>query len=189
VPEVTIPPEVTPENVTTCIIDSSCGSRCHRPHLLQISTFSHPTHLFTLLSASPSSRHHLLSILPRAHVICLVYSIADPATFDRVAEYWLPLFRREGVNVPVILVGNKIDMRGGEVTNEALEEEIGPLMREFKVSSLGLMMDVGSCVLSRKTVSAGDRDRGGMFCQDTLERLGSLLFRSESRFTSYRAPL
>jgi len=53
-----------------------------------------------------------------------------------VAEYWLPLFRREGVNVPVILVGNKIDMRGGEVTNEALEEEIGPLMREFKVSLL-----------------------------------------------------
>jgi Ras family protein T1 len=35
--------------------------------------------------------------------------------------------------VPVILVGNKIDLRGGEVTNEALEEEIGPLMREFKV--------------------------------------------------------
>jgi len=26
VPEVTIPPEVTPENVTTCIIDSSCTS-------------------------------------------------------------------------------------------------------------------------------------------------------------------
>lgn len=107
VPEVTIPPEVTPENVTTCIIDSSSSS-------------------------SPSSRQHLLSTLPRAHVICLVYSIADPATFDRVAEYWLPLFRREGVNVPVILVGNKIDMRGGEVTNEALEEEIGPLMSQFK---------------------------------------------------------
>lgn len=35
--------------------------------------------------------------------------------------------------MPVILVGNKIDLRGGEVTNEALEEEIGPLMREFKV--------------------------------------------------------
>lgn len=69
-------------------------------------------------------------------MICLVYSIADPTTFDRVAEYWLPLFRREGVNVPVILVGNKIDLRGGEVTNEALEEEIGPLMREFKVSVL-----------------------------------------------------
>jgi Ras family protein T1 len=35
--------------------------------------------------------------------------------------------------VPVILVGNKIDLRGGEVTNEALEDEILPIMKEFKV--------------------------------------------------------
>jgi Ras family protein T1 len=50
-----------------------------------------------------------------------------------VAEFWLPLFRREGVNVPVILVGNKIDLRGGQVTNQGLEDEIAPIMREFKV--------------------------------------------------------
>ena len=37
--------------------------------------------------------------------------------------------------VPVILVGNKIDLRGGEVTNEALEEEIIPIMADFKASS------------------------------------------------------
>jgi hypothetical protein len=30
-------------------------------------------------------------------------------------------------------VGNKIDLRGGEVTNEALEDEIVPIMNEFKV--------------------------------------------------------
>ena len=36
--------------------------------------------------------------------------------------------------VPVILVGNKIDLRGGEVTNEALEDEILPIMNEFKVT-------------------------------------------------------
>lgn len=34
----------------------------------------------------------------------------------------------------MILVGNKIDLRGGEVTNEALEDEIVPIMNEFKVS-------------------------------------------------------
>jgi len=37
------------------------------------------------------------------------------------------------LQVPVILVGNKIDLRGGEVTNEALEDEIVPIMNEFKV--------------------------------------------------------
>ncbi|RXK38758.1 mitochondrial Rho GTPase 1 [Tremella mesenterica] len=105
VPEVTIPPEVTPENVTTSIVDTS---------------------------ANPRSRPHLLSQLTRAHVICLVYSISEPSSFDRVAEFWLPLFRREGINVPVILVGNKIDLRGGTVTNQGLEDEIAPIMREFK---------------------------------------------------------
>ncbi|KAG1745969.1 EF hand associated-domain-containing protein [Suillus paluster] len=105
VPEVTIPPEVTPENVTTYIVDSGAG---------------------------PQDRQHLESEVRKAHVICVVYSIDNPHSFDRIPTYWLPLFRQLGVNVPVILVGNKIDLRGGEVTNEALEEEIIPIMNEFK---------------------------------------------------------
>ncbi|EPQ54461.1 mitochondrial Rho GTPase [Gloeophyllum trabeum ATCC 11539] len=105
VPEVTIPPEVTPENVTTYIVDSGAG---------------------------PQDRQHLESEIRKAHVICVVYSIDNPNSFDRIPTYWLPYFRQLGVNVPVILVGNKIDLRGGEVTNEALEEEIVPIMNEFK---------------------------------------------------------
>ncbi|EMD39551.1 hypothetical protein CERSUDRAFT_111868 [Gelatoporia subvermispora B] len=105
VPEVTIPPEVTPENVTTYIVDSGCG---------------------------PQDRPHLESEIRKAHVICVVYSIDNPNSFDRIPTYWLPYFRQLGVNVPVILVGNKIDLRGGEVTNEALEDEIIPIMNEFK---------------------------------------------------------
>jgi len=34
---------------------------------------------------------------------------------------------------PVILVGNKLDLRGGnDVSNEAFQSELAPLMREFK---------------------------------------------------------
>ncbi|KAF9067133.1 P-loop containing nucleoside triphosphate hydrolase protein [Rhodocollybia butyracea] len=105
VPEVTIPPEVTPENVTTYIVDSGAG---------------------------PQDRAHLESEIRKAHVICVVYSVDNPNSFDRIPAYWLPHFRQLGVNVPVILVGNKIDLRGGEVTNEALEDEIIPIMNEFK---------------------------------------------------------
>ncbi|XP_006462756.1 hypothetical protein AGABI2DRAFT_224362 [Agaricus bisporus var. bisporus H97] len=105
VPEVTIPPEVTPENVTTYIVDSGAG---------------------------PQDRAHLESEIRKAHVICVVYSIDNPNSFDRIPTYWLPHFRQLGVNVPVILIGNKIDLRGGEVTNEALEDEIVPIMNEFK---------------------------------------------------------
>ncbi|QRV86369.1 EF-hand 1, calcium-binding site protein [Ceratobasidium sp. AG-Ba] len=105
VPEVTIPPEVTPENVTTYIVDSS---------------------------AAPADRPHLDSEIRKAHVICVVYAIDNPNSFDRVGAYWLPYFRSLGVNVPVILVGNKIDLRGGEVSNEDLENEVAPIMEEFK---------------------------------------------------------
>ncbi|KIK80370.1 hypothetical protein PAXRUDRAFT_833557 [Paxillus rubicundulus Ve08.2h10] len=105
VPEVTIPPEVTPENVTTYIVDSGAG---------------------------PQDRQHLESEIRKAHVICVVYSIDNPGSFDRIPTFWLPHFRQLGVNVPVILVGNKIDLRGGEVTNEALEDEIIPIMNDYK---------------------------------------------------------
>ncbi|KAJ7212008.1 EF hand associated-domain-containing protein [Mycena pura] len=105
VPEVTIPPEVTPENVTTYIVDSGAGAQ---------------------------DRTHLESEIRKAHVICVVYSIDNPNSFDRIPTFWLPHFRQLGVNVPVILVGNKIDLRGGEVANEALVEEIVPIMNEFK---------------------------------------------------------
>ncbi|KAI0304488.1 P-loop containing nucleoside triphosphate hydrolase protein [Multifurca ochricompacta] len=105
VPEVTISPEVTSENVTTYIVDSGAGS---------------------------SDKDHLELEIRKAHVICVVYAIDNSNSFNRIPVYWLPYFRQLGINVPVILVGNKIDLRGGEVTNKALEDEIGPIMGDFK---------------------------------------------------------
>ncbi|CAG8545799.1 2502_t:CDS:10, partial [Scutellospora calospora] len=105
VPEVTIPPEVTPENVITHIVDSS---------------------------ARPEHREQLELEIKKSHVICIVYSVDDQHTFNRLASYWLPYIRGLGVNVPVVLVGNKIDLRGDHVANQSLEDEIIPIMNEFK---------------------------------------------------------
>ncbi|KAF7727122.1 ERMES complex Ca(2+)-binding regulatory GTPase gem1 [Apophysomyces ossiformis] len=105
VPEVTIPPEVTPENVTMHIMDSS---------------------------ARPEHREQLEAEIRKAHVICIVYAIDDPNTFNRLPLYWLPYIRSLGVNVPSVLVGNKIDLRGEDVTNQSLEDEVIPIMNEFK---------------------------------------------------------
>lgn len=38
--------------------------------------------------------------------------------------------------VPCVLVGNKIDLRGQDVTNQNLEDEIIPIMNEFKVKMI-----------------------------------------------------
>ncbi|KAI8346784.1 EF hand associated-domain-containing protein [Blakeslea trispora] len=105
IPEVTIPPEVTPENVTMHIMDSS---------------------------ARPEDREQLETEIRKAHVICIVYAIDDPNTFNRLSLYWLPYIRSLGVNVPAVLVGNKIDLRGNDVANQSLEDEVIPIMNEFK---------------------------------------------------------
>ncbi|SDA04574.1 BZ3501_MvSof-1269-A2-R1_Chr3-2g06294 [Microbotryum saponariae] len=120
-PEVTIPPSVTPgHQVTTIIIDTS-------------------------------HRAHLVNEIRKAHVVAIVYAIDNPTSFDRVPTYWLPTIRSLGVNVPVILIGNKIDLRSGQVTNEALEDECVPIMHEFKEvetvveCSAKLPLNVGEC--------------------------------------------
>ncbi|KAI9098178.1 P-loop containing nucleoside triphosphate hydrolase protein [Phlyctochytrium arcticum] len=105
VPEVTIPPEWTREKVTTRIVDSS---------------------------PRPDNREQLDTEVRKADVICIVYAVDKPETFARIGDYWLPHIRKLGRNVPVVLVGNKIDVRGKDVTNEALEEQIMPIMNEFK---------------------------------------------------------
>ncbi|KAI5481376.1 hypothetical protein MNV49_004998 [Pseudohyphozyma bogoriensis] len=105
-PEVTIPPSVSPGlDVTTVIIDTS---------------------------PRPEDRSHLENEIRKAHVVGIVYAIDNPNSFDRVPTYWLPTIRSLGVNVPVILIGNKIDLRAGEVSEDALRDEIVPIMHEFK---------------------------------------------------------
>jgi len=100
-----------------------------------------------IVDTSPrrEDRPHLESEVRRAHVVCVVYAIDDPQSFDRVVEYWLPTLRSLGVNLPVILVANKIDLRQGEVAQEALEDgpsecprarlidaEVLPIMADWK---------------------------------------------------------
>jgi len=54
-----------------------------------------------LLTAGPQDRLHLESEIRKAHVICVVYSIDNPNSFDRIPTYWLPHFRQLGVNVNI----------------------------------------------------------------------------------------
>lgn len=49
-----------------------------------------------------------------------------------MGTYWLPYIRSLGVNVPIVIVGNKIDVRGADMNNPMLEETVLPLMNDFK---------------------------------------------------------
>lgn len=82
----------------------------------------------TIVDTRLEDRAHLENEIRRAHVVGIVYAIDNPTSFDRVPTYWLPTIRALGVNVPVILIGNKIDLRQGHVSNDSLSEGPPPTL-------------------------------------------------------------
>ena len=99
-----MPPSLgTPDNVTTTIVDTS---------------------------ALPQERTNLNREIRKSSVILLVYS--DHYSYERIALFWLPHFRSLGVNVPVVLCANKSDLSANISTEQIVEEEMLPLMEEFK---------------------------------------------------------
>lgn len=99
--EITIPADVTPEQVPTHIVD---------------------------YSTTEQTEDQLMEEIQKAHVICVVYSVDDEDTLDRAASYWLPLIRKcsENNRCPVVLVGNKIDL-----VDYSTIEAVYPIMKEF----------------------------------------------------------
>ncbi len=109
-PQITFPPNIgTPENVTTTIVDTS---------------------------ARPQDRTTLRKEIRKSNVILLVYS--DHYSYERVALFWMPYFRSLGVNVPVVLCANKSDLAGEEKFPQVVEEEMLPVMQEFR--------EIDSCI-------------------------------------------
>ncbi|XP_026480330.1 LOW QUALITY PROTEIN: mitochondrial Rho GTPase-like [Ctenocephalides felis] len=95
--EITIPADVTPEQVPTNIVD---------------------------YNAVEQSDETLEAEMRKAHVVCVVYSAPDKECLDRVISHWLPLIREccseprdnddsgnsSHATKPVVLVGNKVDL-------------------------------------------------------------------------------
>ncbi|XP_044734713.1 mitochondrial Rho GTPase isoform X2 [Chrysoperla carnea] len=99
--EITIPADVTPEQVPTNIVD---------------------------YSSAEQSEDNLVEEIQRASVICVVYAVDDDDSMDRVATYWLPLIREYSPDSrsPVVLVGNKMDLIDYSTTDAGLS-----LMEQF----------------------------------------------------------
>lgn len=65
-------------------------------------------------TAAEQSDETLQEEIAKAHVVCVVYSVEDDATVDRITSHWLPFIREAapsgGQRTPVVLVGNKVDL-------------------------------------------------------------------------------
>ncbi|KAK6346604.1 ERMES complex Ca(2+)-binding regulatory GTPase gem1 [Orbilia brochopaga] len=81
-------------------------------------------------SALPQDRNTLKREIRKANVICLVYS--DHYSCERITLFCL------GVNLPVVLCANKSDLRPDVDVAQVVEEEMMPIMQEFK--------EIDSCI-------------------------------------------
>ncbi|XP_069122733.1 mitochondrial Rho GTPase 1-A-like isoform X2 [Argopecten irradians] len=100
--EITIPADVTPEKVPTHIVD---------------------------YSSQEQDEDRLQEELDKANVVCIVYSVDDEDSIERITTFWLPYLRSclgEEHRTPVILVGNKTDM-----LDFSTMETMMPIMNDF----------------------------------------------------------
>ncbi|KAK6329022.1 mitochondrial Rho GTPase 2 [Coregonus clupeaformis] len=100
--EITIPADVTPEKVPTHIVD---------------------------YSETEQTDEVLREEIIKANVVCVVYDVTQEETIDKIRTKWIPLVNGEaekGNKVPIILVGNKSDLRSGSSM-----ETILPIMNQF----------------------------------------------------------
>lgn len=107
-PVVIVPEHVTPERVNVSIVDTP---------------------------GDPRESAKVDQELKSADVIVLIYDVNNESSTKRISSYWLSKFRTTSLNVPIILVGNKIDTRGGIADPSAaakMEEFIKPIMDDFR---------------------------------------------------------
>uniref|UniRef100_A0A8C2CUU3 Ras homolog family member T1 n=1 Tax=Cyprinus carpio TaxID=7962 RepID=A0A8C2CUU3_CYPCA len=99
--EITIPADVTPERVPTHIVDYS----------------------------AEQTDEQLYQEISKPNVICIVYSVNNKKSIEKVTSHWIPLINErtdKDSRVPLILVGNKSDL----VEHSSMETVL-PIMNKY----------------------------------------------------------
>ena len=70
-------------------------------------------------------------VYPDTDVILMCFSIDRPESLENIAKKWTPELKHFCPNVPIILVGNKKDLRDDQKTKEKLSElQLAPVTSE-----------------------------------------------------------
>jgi GTPase SAR1 family protein len=70
-------------------------------------------------------------------VIILVYDVNNCECIKKLRTYWIPRVIRINDKIPIILVGNKVDLRASH-TDSDLESLLTPYFMEFKQVEMGI---------------------------------------------------
>lgn len=85
--------------------------------------------------------------IQKSHVVCVVYSVEDDNTLDRITSHWLPLLREcvpDDQRRPVVLVGNKTDL----VDYSTIDVSIIGLRKHFTEAFQTLVFNTTACTFN-----------------------------------------
>jgi len=91
---------------------------------------------------------------PKTDIFLLCFSVVSPYSYENVKETWLPELRHHCPNVPIILVGTKIDLRDDDKTLEELRGQgksaITPEMGQKLATEIKALKYLECSALTRK---------------------------------------
>lgn len=99
----------------------------------------------TILIDTPSdiseSENDMATKIKNAHVVLILYDMTDEQTVNNIRDFWLPFVGKYNQKVPVIIVGNKLDLI--RTNNELsyftrISKILRPLMRDFPQVQMGI---------------------------------------------------
>ena len=82
-------------------------------------------------------------VYPGTHVLLVCFSINSPTSYANVEAKWCPDVRQGCSNVPIILVGNKLDLR----TNSQPVKQF--TMQRNEVNSTPVSVKAGLCLMKK----------------------------------------
>ena len=79
---------------------------------------------------------------PHTDVFLICFSLVSPASFENVSTAWVPEIRHTSDNVPIILMGTKLDVREDkELIERSKEKRLAPITHP---QGLAMAKDVGA---------------------------------------------
>ena len=104
-------------------------------------------------SSNKSHEQHTDSEIEKASVIVLVYDLTNHDSIKNMRTIWLPRIVKINENVPIIIAGNKMDLRSTAAESE-MESLLTPTFMDFKQVEMGIecsakgyigLIDIISC--------------------------------------------
>jgi hypothetical protein len=100
-----------------------------------------PYLIFIISKFSKTSLHKILDNLDNENskisVVLLVYDVMNQESKLRLENYWLPKITEANEEVPIIIVGNKVDLRPSHFEDD-LESIITPLIMKYRQVEMGI---------------------------------------------------